>query len=144
MTYAWFDVTRNAGIARIMHMSYRSKTYTWNDIILVKRSMIRVFLVLCLFAARNILRRVLLFLSCRRAPERPWFQYHWSQGLGVVSVCDCILGTRFFCKASLLLDLNTKSWNLALMCAEIRDEEALMWPEFLRAATVRVFVQPRS
>ena len=40
MTYAWFDVTRNAGIARIMHMSYRSKTYTWNDVILVKRSMI--------------------------------------------------------------------------------------------------------
>ena len=37
MTYAWFDVTRNAGIARIMHMSYRSKTYTWNDVILVKR-----------------------------------------------------------------------------------------------------------
>jgi len=26
---------RNAGIARIMHMSYRSKTYTWNDVILV-------------------------------------------------------------------------------------------------------------
>jgi len=43
MTYAWFDVTRNAGIARTMHMSYRSKTYTWNDVILVKRSMIRVF-----------------------------------------------------------------------------------------------------
>jgi len=43
MTYAWFDVTRNAGIARILHMSYRSKTYTWNDVILVKRSMIRVF-----------------------------------------------------------------------------------------------------
>ena len=43
MTYAWFDVTRNAGIARIMHMSYRSKTYTWNDVILVKRIMIRVF-----------------------------------------------------------------------------------------------------
>ena len=42
MTYAWFDVSRNAGIARIMHMSYRSKTYTWNDVILVKRSMIRV------------------------------------------------------------------------------------------------------
>ena len=38
MTYAWFDVTRNAGIARIMHMSYRSKTYTWNDAILVKIS----------------------------------------------------------------------------------------------------------
>jgi len=43
MTYACFDVTRNAGIARIMHMPYRSKTYTWNDVILVKRSMIRVF-----------------------------------------------------------------------------------------------------
>jgi len=43
MTYAWFDVMRNAGIARIMHMSYRSKTYTWNDVILVKRSMIRGF-----------------------------------------------------------------------------------------------------
>jgi len=40
MTYVWFDVTCNAGIARIMHMSYRSKTYTWNDVILVKRSMI--------------------------------------------------------------------------------------------------------
>ena len=44
MTYAWFDVTRNAGIARTMHISYRSKTYTWNDVILVKISMIRVFL----------------------------------------------------------------------------------------------------
>ena len=40
MIYAWFDVTRNAGIARIMHMSYRSKTYTWKDVILVKRNMI--------------------------------------------------------------------------------------------------------
>ena len=28
---------------RTMHMSYRSKTYTWNDVILVKRSMIWVF-----------------------------------------------------------------------------------------------------
>jgi len=45
MTYGWFDVTRNAGIARIMHMSYRSKTYTWNNVILVKRSMIRVFIL---------------------------------------------------------------------------------------------------
>jgi len=43
MTYEWFDVTRNAGIARIINMSYRSKTYTWNNVILVKRSMIRVF-----------------------------------------------------------------------------------------------------
>ena len=43
MTYAWFDVTRNAGIARIMHMSYRCKTNTWNNVSLVKRSMIRVF-----------------------------------------------------------------------------------------------------
>jgi len=43
MTYAWFDVTRNAGIARIMHMSYRSKTCTWEDVILVKRSMIGGF-----------------------------------------------------------------------------------------------------
>jgi len=43
MTYAWFEVMRNAGIAQIMHMSYCSKTYTWNNIILVKRSMIRVF-----------------------------------------------------------------------------------------------------
>jgi len=42
MTYTWFDVTHNAGIARFMHMSYRSKTYTWNDVILVKRSMIRI------------------------------------------------------------------------------------------------------
>jgi len=28
---------------RTMHMSYRSKTYTWNDVIIVKRSTIRVF-----------------------------------------------------------------------------------------------------
>jgi len=45
MTYEWFDMTRNAGIAQTMHMSYRSKTYTWNDVILVKRSMIRVFFI---------------------------------------------------------------------------------------------------
>jgi len=45
MTYACFDVARNAGIARIMHMSYRSKAYTWNDVILVKRSMIRVLIL---------------------------------------------------------------------------------------------------
>jgi len=44
MTHAWLDVMRNAEIARIVRMSYRSKTYTWNDEILVKRSMIRVFL----------------------------------------------------------------------------------------------------
>jgi len=30
---------------RTMHMSYRCKTYTWNDVILVKRSMIRGFLI---------------------------------------------------------------------------------------------------
>jgi hypothetical protein len=45
MTYACFDATRNAGIARIMHMSYRSKTYIWNNVILVKRSMFFVCLV---------------------------------------------------------------------------------------------------
>jgi len=44
MTHAWLDVTRNAGIARIVRMSYRSKIYTWNYVILVKRSMIRFFL----------------------------------------------------------------------------------------------------
>ena len=43
MTHAWLDVTRNAGITRIVRMSYRSKTYTWNDVIRVKRSMIRGF-----------------------------------------------------------------------------------------------------
>ena len=30
---------------RTMHMSYRSKTYTWNDVILVKRSMIHFLLL---------------------------------------------------------------------------------------------------
>ena len=45
MTNAWFDVMCNTGIARIMHMSYRSKTCTWNDVILVKRSMIWVLLI---------------------------------------------------------------------------------------------------
>ena len=40
-----FPVTCHSRCAshRAMHMSYRSKTYTWNDVILVKRSMIRGF-----------------------------------------------------------------------------------------------------
>ena len=33
-------------VARIVRMSYRSKTNTWNDVILVKRSMIRGFFFL--------------------------------------------------------------------------------------------------
>ena len=44
MTYAWFVLFQGCASHRTMHMSYRSKTYTWNDVILVKRSMIRVFL----------------------------------------------------------------------------------------------------
>ena len=60
MKYAWFDVTRNAGIARIMHMSYRSKAYTWNDIILVKRSMNLFFFFLNTILAGRFL------LVCRR------------------------------------------------------------------------------
>ena len=60
MTYAWFDVTRNAGIARIMHMSYRSKTYTWNDVILVKRSMIRVFSIMISRMTRDRTRTMVL------------------------------------------------------------------------------------
>ena len=42
MTYAWFVLFQRCASHRTMHMSYRSKTYTWNDVILVKRSMIRV------------------------------------------------------------------------------------------------------
>ena len=42
---------------RTMHMSCRSKTYTWNDVILVKTSMIRVFSVLF------FLKTVLLFCN---------------------------------------------------------------------------------
>jgi len=43
MTYAWFVLFQRCASHWTMHMSYRSKTYTWNDIILVKRSMIRDF-----------------------------------------------------------------------------------------------------
>ena len=43
MTYAWFVLLQRCASHRTMHMSYRSKTYTWNDVILVKRSMIQVF-----------------------------------------------------------------------------------------------------
>jgi len=43
MTYAWFVLFQRCTSHRTMHMLYRSKTYTWNDVILVKRSMIRVF-----------------------------------------------------------------------------------------------------
>ena len=45
MTYAWFVLFQRCVSHRTMHMSYRSKTYTWNDVILVKRSKIRVFLI---------------------------------------------------------------------------------------------------
>jgi len=43
MTYACFVLFQRCASHRTMHMSYRSTTYTWNDVILVKRSMIRVF-----------------------------------------------------------------------------------------------------
>jgi len=45
MTYAWFVLFQRCASHRTMHTSYRSKTYTWNDVILIKRSMIRVFIV---------------------------------------------------------------------------------------------------
>jgi len=35
---------------------------------------------------KKYLRHLILFLSCRRVPERPWFQYHWSQGRGGLCV----------------------------------------------------------
>ena len=37
MTYAWFVLFQRCASHRIMHTSYRSKTYTWNDVILVNR-----------------------------------------------------------------------------------------------------------
>ena len=40
--HAWFVLFQRCASHRTMHRSYRSKTYTWNDVILVKRSMIRV------------------------------------------------------------------------------------------------------
>ena len=43
MTYAWFMLFQRCASHRTMHMSYRSKTYTWNNVILVKRSTIWVF-----------------------------------------------------------------------------------------------------
>ena len=46
----------NAGIARIMHMSYRSKTYTWNDVILVKRIMIRAFFIVTFKLLGHVVR----------------------------------------------------------------------------------------
>jgi len=45
MTYARFVLFQRCASHRTMHMSYRSKTYTWNDVILVKRSIIRVFFI---------------------------------------------------------------------------------------------------
>jgi len=45
MTYAWFVLFQRCASHRTMHMSYRCKTYTWNDVIIVKRRMIRVFIV---------------------------------------------------------------------------------------------------
>jgi len=45
MTYAWFVLFQRCASHRTMHMSYRSKTDTWNDVILVKRSMIRGFFI---------------------------------------------------------------------------------------------------
>jgi len=68
MTYAWFDVTGNAGIARIMHMSYRSKTYTWNDIILVKRSMIGVFFSVKFHTLKYQSKQILRLCSVNSSP----------------------------------------------------------------------------
>ena len=45
MTYTWSVLFQRCASHRTMHMSYRSKTYTWNDVILVKRSMIGGFIV---------------------------------------------------------------------------------------------------
>jgi len=96
MTYAWFDVTRNAGIARNIHMSYRSKTYTWNDVILVKRSMIRVFFTyyslrafvcLSLEEAEAIgIRRVRSFISRLASVIDPHLLH-----------CVCPLNSQFGC-----------------------------------------------
>jgi len=54
-------------------MSYRSKTYTWNDVILVKRSMIRVFL------------HDLMWISRGYVQEK--FQISWHRRL---QVCFCV------------------------------------------------------
>jgi len=80
---------------RTMHMSYRSKTYTWNDVIFIKRSMIRVlffvtkFVIWCLLrgltnrppAQRHIHaktgpnKRVLI--SCAAADARSKYHVTW-------------------------------------------------------------------
>ena len=39
MTYARFMLFQRCASDPTIHVSYRSKTYTWNDVILVKRSM---------------------------------------------------------------------------------------------------------
>jgi len=44
---------------RTMHMSYRSKTYTWNDVILVKRSMIWVFMILFCVLEMGLIHQLL-------------------------------------------------------------------------------------
>ena len=51
MTYAWFVLFQRCTSHRTMHMSYRSKTYTWNDIILIKRIMIWVFFFIVLHSS---------------------------------------------------------------------------------------------
>ena len=63
MTYAWFDVTRNAEECNanrgtrhiepcICHNNH--KTYTWNDVILAKRSMIRVLFFFSKVARQSV------------------------------------------------------------------------------------------
>jgi len=53
MTYAWFVLFQRCASHRTIHMSYRSKTYTWTDVILVKRSMIQVFFYRVTFKLRG-------------------------------------------------------------------------------------------
>jgi len=61
MTYAWFVLFQRCASHRTMHMSYRSKTYTWNDVILIKRSMIQFFLhSLCIYFFENYISLILL------------------------------------------------------------------------------------
>ena len=119
MTYAWFDVTRNAGIARIMHMSYRSKTYTWNDGILVKRSMIRVFLLLTCAMYKSKVRHIHdPVSSIDRGRNYTFFCYFgfWSCGCFLLhfhptfqSVLSRVFCSRFL---SILVSAILVMWNV--------------------------------
>jgi len=86
MTYACFVLFQRCASHRTMHMSYHSKTYTWNDVILVKRSIFLLFFLFFLSFFLSYLSHALfspLLLCCKVhmfQEQRLYFKFYFELG----------------------------------------------------------------